>query len=291
MLSWLRLTSMLRHEIFALMLKYVMTTTAASLPSPSGPGASTGQIPPKAPGAALQQPPAQTMSPPSAPPQLTLTYPNCLFPEPLTQLISRLPRALADLALTGTISTQMIHLLTQVSAWAGITSSPNPSATVTQSDVFRLYCEPMETARMALSILLALPPISIEPRLEHLLCIGLCLSIRGARNQARPPALQTRLLSDFITCTRALTSRHAALSQPEQDCLIWISFLAAYGSGHPGFQRQVDGLIDLVVGTYYERVGRNWTGMETLLRRFFWFEPLGEDWKGLWSGSVMRLGR
>jgi hypothetical protein len=158
---------------------------------------------------------------------------------------------------------------------------------VSQSDIFRLYSEPMESAKIALSILFALPSLSVDPRLEHLLCLGLCLSIRGARNQARPPALHIRLLSDFIACAKSLSSR--PLSRPEEDCLVWISFLAAYGSGHRAFQRQVDGLVDLVVCRYLDSVGRDWMAWEALLRKFLWFEPLGVDWAELWRGSVSRL--
>ncbi|KIX98545.1 uncharacterized protein Z520_05846 [Fonsecaea multimorphosa CBS 102226] len=293
------------NEMFALMLKYMTSTMpAAARPSQStsqAPSSTTTQPPPNVgqtsstlqrPGTTTQQPP----SPPPAIPQLKLDYPVPPFSEHLNRMISRLPPGLAALSLTGTISTQMIALLAQTAPWAALTAgTPNPSATVSQSDIYRLYCEPMETARAALSILLALPRISDEPKLEHALCIGLCLSIRGARNTARPPALHIRLLADFGAVVRSLmtstsssngsNSKPRPLSQPEQDAVVWISFLAAYGSGHPAFQRQVDDLLDLVLRSYSyggPAPMRDWGYLESLLRGFFWFEPLGDDWRELW---------
>ncbi|OAP61769.1 hypothetical protein AYL99_03972 [Fonsecaea erecta] len=281
------------NEMFALMLKYVTSTMPAAAPARTFPQSTTAQPPLKREASSVKHPNTQPPSP-SAIPQLKLEYPRLPFPDSLNRMISRLPPGLAALSLTGTISAQMIGLLAQIAPWAALTATSNPSATVSHSDIFRLYCEPMETAKIALSILLALPPVSAEPRLEHLLCIGLCLSIRGARNQARPPALHIRLLSDFATVARALLTaptgnNRVPLTQPEQDTIVWISFLAAYGSGHRAFQRQVDGLVELVLQTYaYGPVAREWTFLEILLRRFFWFEPLAEDWRELWCRCAPR---
>ncbi|OQU94791.1 Fungal specific transcription factor domain-containing protein isoform 1 [Cladophialophora immunda] len=295
------------NEMFALMLKYVTSTMPAAVPartspSTSQPLSSTTRPPPlNGQASSLQRASTQTSSPPTIP-QLKLDYPRQPFPESLNGIISKLPPGLAALSLTGTISTQTIGLLAQVAPWAALTATANPSVTVSHPDIFRLYCEPMETAKIALSILLALPPVAAAPRLDHLLCVGLCLSIRGARNQARPPALHVRLLSDFVAVVRSLmitrtttttattTTNSPSLTQPEQDAVVWISFLAAYGSGHPAFQRQVDALLDLVLQTYsYGPAAREWAFVEALLRRFFWFEPLGADWRELWRQSVARM--
>jgi len=263
------------NDIMALLLRYMASAMSASA---SG-------TPPTVPPSTVRHPALTvdvTSSPPPGP-----TYPKPPFSDSLLQAISKLPPGLQDLALTCTISTQMIKLLVQTTSWAEITTSTaNPSATISKTGIYRLYCEPMETATACLSLLTLLPPMSTDPSLEHLLCLGLCLSIRGARNQARPLPSQVKLLADFVACLQSLTV--GPLSVEAQDCVIWISFLAAYGSGdNRGFLKQKDTLIDHVLRTYHQ-MAANWALLENLLKRFLWFEHLGDDWKALWQRSVSR---
>ncbi|KAJ9602173.1 hypothetical protein H2200_013293 [Cladophialophora chaetospira] len=217
-----------------------------------------------------------------------LEYPPHPFAESLTLILAGIPPGFSDLALTGTLSTRTILLLDQISSWAALTSKPRRSANLSQRDLFLISTGSVESAKSAVAILFALPPIATGPTLEHCLCLVLCLSIRGARHKARPARSYVRLWTDFVACARLLAARY--LTRAEEHCLIWMTFLTGYGSESRAWEGQIEGLLDLLVQRYSDRVGREWEDWEGVLRDFWWLEPLGSDWCRLWERSMVRLG-
>ncbi len=206
-----------------------------------------------------------------------LIYPRFPLSRNLCLLIAKLPRGLADLTLTYTLSTQTIHLLVQITSFAQLTDYISPSTALSQADLFRLYCEPHEASTAILTILGDLPSITAEPSIEQLICLGMLIPLRG-NNSARPAAFHARLLSDFTTGLKLLDL--GSCVRAVQEATVWLTFMTAYGSSHRNFRKQVIELVDYVLQACHPRF-HEWDALESVLRKFLWFQPLASDWRAL----------
>ncbi|KAJ4512159.1 hypothetical protein HRR83_006123 [Exophiala dermatitidis] len=211
-------------------------------------------------------------------------YPQHPFRDDILSMIATLPSGFAAIAQKGTLGIDVLQILSRVSIFLRSKISRQPLAIDKDPvpedqeypDIFDA-CSCLHSAA------------STEHSLEESICLTIILfcfnihshadshtkitSYRGSRQEL------TRSLP-FVPCPGEPYSR-----EPERECLIWI-WMVAISSWRTGRGLSQEG--QWLSCAFFARFdeARCLADVEDAMRRFFWYQPLCEEWRLTWSEAL-----
>ncbi|EXJ96101.1 hypothetical protein A1O1_01227 [Capronia coronata CBS 617.96] len=223
---------------------------------------------------------------PVAVPSVRIQYVPHPFPPDVCRYISKLPVGLAEAALSGRLSVQCIKLLTSVADWAPLVDDPQSSSEPDcdpQIRYCRLFCEPREYSRNAVILLLSLQRSGIPPGLEHVICLGLAITVRHLSGENRTNFFDGTTLDALISNVKAIDTP----TLPESEVIIWLALVVNWRTQLAGPLANADDLLDYVIDSF--PAARTWKAVSVIARKFFWFDRFRLDWEKCWQCGIQRF--
>ncbi len=224
---------------------------------------------------------------------IKLDYPRHPFPPDVCITIAKLPEGLRDLALSSTLSLQIIGLLSRVSDWVSQLQSGRKQGVLPLG-------EPNGTYLQQTHACLEMIPLHGLSVLERALCAAVATMTTETFNKTKQQNPVHRRLIE--TLSEMLFRYDLRWLPPE--CTMWLALViagplrsAASGSASTALspsdsgsgdepQRPRDVLLDTMVRT--TPTARNWKWVKKTLQKFFSSEDLLEAWRQTWEVAVLR---
>jgi hypothetical protein len=202
-----------------------------------------------------------------------LTYPAHPYFPTLCATISALPEGFRDLALSSTLSLQVIHHLDKVTQWMKIlVQSP-----AEECDSNSAYLEELQLAHQT-RILLQTCSLTQEENLACVGTIGFIITHDDRVQNDRHP----KGLTDFIPDPECLSSEIQL-----RNVTLWMALVvaAAEHNGPTPLQSQLALLDHVVAQNWY---GNDWAHIQAMVSSFFCTEGLERRWKICWEHALER---
>jgi hypothetical protein len=210
------------------------------------------------------------------------------FPPAVCIAIARLPTGFAEVALTGQLSRQCINLLASVTDWVSLVDHP-PTSTEpveeTKARYCRLFCEPRESSRSAITLLLDLKRSGLRPGLEQVICLGLAIAVRHLSGENRTNIFDTASLAALTKSVKAIDNPSVA----DSEVMIWIALLVSWRTQSKKSLPKAGELLDYILETF--PASRMWKKISAICRKFWWFEQFQHEWKKSWTDGMARQGQ
>ncbi|KAJ9607366.1 hypothetical protein H2200_008439 [Cladophialophora chaetospira] len=223
---------------------------------------------------------------------IKLEYPSHPFPPDLCITIAKLPEGFRDLALSSSLSLQIIALLSRISEWINQMECGRPKGVLPLG-------EPNGTYLRQTHACLELVPLHGLSVLERAICTAVVIMTTETFNKSKQQNPVHRRLIETLS-ERLFRSD---LRQGPQACTMWLALVIA-GPRRPPVdkagtastpnegrcvsepQRPRDILLVKVVQTIPS--ARHWRWVQKSAQRFFAGEELLEIWQPTWEAAVLR---
>lgn len=218
-----------------------------------------------------------------------LSYPQKPFSDSFCIILARLPPGFSAFCLTRGTSEQMIKIMASIHG--AIQTFPSTSK---DSALNRPITSPMDPAEneqtrrhmVIQNLLSALQRMSLmKPRQSEIyLSFGLVAFLHQLRRLSPLNLFCDPMLREFVT---SVPMHSKPTSQEEQRALIWTSISVAGALALrivpiPDSHTVMDHALEM----YPE--ARQWDGLETILKMFFWTPEIGDHWRKVWETAMAR---
>lgn len=228
--------------------------------------------------------------------KIQLEYPIHPFPPKLCILISKLPIGFGELSLSGTLSIQIITILSHVSQWIEQLQHGRKQGTGSLGEANGTYFKQTH----ACLELVGHPKLKLAERILCFALVACTLETYSKSRQASP--IHQRILESL---TEKVSREN--LASLDGECSLWMGLVVA---GHPtspdvsckeavslqqvreelrGAARPRDILLDTVMAKSAK--ARHWKLVLQMVQKFFWDERLLQRWKSVWELALMRHAR
>ena len=212
-----------------------------------------------------------------------LEYPSHPFMPDLCTAIALMPPGFRDLALSRTLSSQMLLILERMSKFVQHVSRALKKKATPKEMYFLLLYKPHLVVQDAYVLLKSWDLDEGNSSIEPCLCYALiAFSWNVFNNQVRIAPVYKQLAQNLVAALEQFQA-----GPTETDCLIWMSMLAAsHSRGNQALALRGPRRLDIVMECYPHT--RNWQKLQKVLQKFFWYEPLAEEWELCWKAAMQR---
>jgi hypothetical protein len=191
-----------------------------------------------------------------------------------------MPKGFRDLALEAVLSIQMLQILERMSEWHTRAGRVHQHIATPEDMSFLQAHQPQVQAEEAYRSLEALMSSRAAPGIERCLFYGL---IGYSLEVFAQKKFNTELY--WIIQDLPMALEQIEPESVEIECLIWVSMVAVVTC--KGSLSQKGGEIMDKLLQDHPRL-EEWHVMDETLRKFFWVDSLGVQWKRRWSAALVR---
>lgn len=132
-------------------------------------------------------------------------------------------------------------------------------------------------------LLLDLKRSRLPPDLEHVLCLGMALSVRHLSGENRTNIFDHASLDLLTANIKAINTP----SVPDSEVIIWISLIINWRTQSAGPLPKADELLDYILDSF--PAARSWKKVSVICQKFWWFERFRSGWEQCWSRGISRV--
>ena len=209
-----------------------------------------------------------------------LEYPSHPYAPELCDSIATMPAGFRTLALQRTLSIRMLGILAHLSRVVQHVNHALQRIATADEIMFLLSYKPhlivQDTYACLKSCRLS------GSKMEISLCYSLVAFKWSVMNQGCLSPIYPELVRSLLGSLEELKPR-----LHEEECYVWMSMVAiGHSYNIQSFSERGNRLLESILNKY--TFAKDWTKFKAVLGRFFWYEPLGQEWEGCWKKCTVQ---